>query len=118
MSFVQRGFNNSLSWIAMAFMLCSLVSCSSQLENAIVGRWKVINGAETMELFQDGTLTVSDKGMNMGGTYKFVDKDRIKVDLGGLAALAGPFVATVSISGEELTWTMPDGKISKYSRAK
>ena len=71
-----------------------------------------------MDLFKDGTITVAEKGMNLGGTYKFVDKDRIKVELGGLAALAGPFVATVSISGDESTWTMPDGKVSKYRRAK
>jgi hypothetical protein len=71
-----------------------------------------------MECFKDGTLAVSnsDKGMNLGGTYKFVDTDRIKVELGGLAALAGPFVATVSISGDELTWTMPNGQVSKYRR--
>jgi hypothetical protein len=107
-----------LSFFAIACMLSFLVSCSSKPENAIIGKWSVIDGTEKMEFFKDGTITVADKGMNMGGKYTFVEKDRIKVELGGLGALAGPFVATVSISGDELTWTMPDGKLSKYRREK
>jgi hypothetical protein len=115
----RRGCKKLLWWFYSALMLSYFVSCSSNTETAIVGKWRVIGGTETMECFKDGTLTVSnsDKGMNLGGTFKFVDKDRIKVELGGLAALAGPFVATVSISGDELTWTMPNGQVSKYRRA-
>lgn len=114
----QSDFTKLVRFLAFAFILSSLVSCSSKQEDAIVGKWSEISGTEKMELFKDGTITVADKGMNMGGKYTFVDKDRIRVELGGLGALAGPFVATVSISGDELTWTMPEGKVSKYRREK
>jgi hypothetical protein len=50
----------------------------------------------------------------VGGKYVFVEEDKIKVNLGAL----GLFVATFAISGDELTWTMPDGKVSKYKREK
>ena len=52
----QRGFKNPLSCLAMAFILSLLVLCSSNPENAIVGKWSVIDGTETMECFTDGTL--------------------------------------------------------------
>jgi hypothetical protein len=89
-------------------------SPSSKQEDAIVGKWSEIDGTEKMELLKDGTMTVSDKRISMGGKYAFVEENKIKVNLGAL----GLFVATFVISGDELTWTMPDGKVSKYKREK
>lgn len=114
----QRDFTKRVGYLAFAFILSSLVSCSSKPEDAIVGKWKEIGGTEKMELFKDGTITVSGESMSFGGEYTFVDKDRIKVEFGGLGALAGPMVATVSISGNEMTWTMTDGDKSKYRKVK
>jgi hypothetical protein len=58
-------------------------------------------------------------GLNVAGTYKSVAKDKIKIELGGLlGGLAGPMVVTASVAGDELTWTMSDGKTSKYRRVK
>lgn len=105
-----------LNWIVVVLTLSLLVSCSS--ESAIVGKWSEIGGTETIEFFKDGTVSVVDNGITMGGSYKFVEKDRIKLELSGLGALAGPIVAKVSIKGDELTFTMPDGEVSKYKRAK
>jgi len=95
-----------------------LSSCAAKPEDALVVKWKEVGGTETMEFFKDGTVSIVDEGMSMAGSYRFVDKDRVKVELGGLGALMGPVVARVSISGEDLSWTMPDGKVSKYKRAK
>ena len=94
-----------------------LVSCSSKPENAILGKWKEIDKTETIEFFKDGTVSVVDKGMSMGGNYKFIDDDHLRLELGGLGALAGPMVFTVSVSKNELTLTNPQGKVSKYRRA-
>ena len=118
MKTTQAHLTQLLRLLAIAVILSSLVSCSSKPEDAIVGKWSEIDGTEKMELFKDGTITMADKGRNMGGKYTFVDKDRIKLELGGLGALAGPFVATVAIAGDESTWTMPDGEVSKYRREK
>ncbi len=54
----------------------------------------------------------------MGGSYKFVDTDRMKWELGGMGALTGPIIVTVSISGNVLTLTMPNGNVGKYKRTK
>ena len=118
MKIEQRDFTKLIGLIAFTFILTLLASCSPKPEDAIVGKWSEIDGDRTMELFKDGTITVADTPMNMAGKYSFVDKDRIKVELGGLGALAGPNVVTVAIAGDELTWTMPDGDVSKYTRAK
>jgi len=114
----QNDFTKLVDFLAVAFILASLVSCSSKPEEAIIGKWSEIGATEKMEFFKDGTITINDKGINMVGKYTFVDKDRIRVEFGGLAAKIGPIVVTVSISGDELTWTMPDGKSSKHRREK
>lgn len=104
--------------VLAATLLFVVTSCSPKPETAIVGNWVGVRGTERMELFNDGTITVADPDIpNVGGKYTFVDKDRVKVELGGLGALLGPFVVTVAISGDELTWTMPNGEVSKYLRA-
>jgi hypothetical protein len=118
MNGIQRRFNGLTGWAGIAAVVALLSSCSSKPEDAIVGKWKELGGTETMEFFRDGTVSVVDEGMSMAGSYKFVDKDRVKVELGGLGALMGPVVARVSISGEDLSWTMPDGKVSRYKRSR
>jgi hypothetical protein len=95
-----------------------LSSCSSKPENKIVGKWKEIGGTETMEFFKDGTVSVVDNKISLKGSYQFIDEKRIKFKLGGLGPLAGPIVEKVSFSGGELVLTMPDGKVSKYSKFK
>ena len=99
-------------------ILHEIVLTSSKSENPIVGKWREIGGTETIEFFKDGTVIVFSKGMTMGGSYKFVAKDRIKLELGGLGILAGPIVAKVSINGDELTFITSDGDVSKYKRLK
>jgi len=99
-------------------ILHEIVLTSSKPENPIVGKWREIGGTETIEFFKDSTVIVFSKGMTMGGSYKFVAKDRIKLELGGLGILAGPIVAKVSINGDELTFITSDGDVSKYKRLK
>jgi hypothetical protein len=77
--------------------LALLVSCSGG--SSIVGKWQEIGGDETLEFFKDGTISASSKEMALGGKYSFVEVDRMKVELGGVGALAGPMIMTVAISG-------------------
>ena len=115
---VLRKVKNPTGWLALLSIAALLSSCAASPEDKILGRWKEVDGTETMEFLKDGTVIVVDEGMSMAGTYKWIDNDRVKIELGGLGALVGPVVATVSMSGGELTFTMPDGKVSKYNRPK
>jgi hypothetical protein len=93
--------------------LLSLISCSNT-EKAILGKWE--SGAESMEFFKDGTVSVVSGGMSLGGTYKFVDDERVKIDLSGFGALAGPLVLKVKVSRNNLTVTNSKGNVSTYQR--
>jgi hypothetical protein len=88
-----------------------LSSCSSKPEDAIVGRWKMIDGIEIMEFFRDGTVNVVSERGTLGGRYQFIEKARIKVEIVGSV---GSIVMKVSISGLKLTITMPDDSTIVY----
>lgn len=115
----QRNFTKLAGLLTVTLILPFLSSCFSSTESAVVGHWQEVGaGTDTMELFKDGTITVNSLGMNMAGQYSFVEKDRIKVELGGLGALAGPIVMTVSFSSDQMTWTTQDGSTTSYTRIK
>ncbi len=94
--------------------LALLVSCSDK--SSIVGKWQGTGGDETLEFFKDGTVSAVSKGMPLGGNYSFVESDRIKMEFGGIGALAGPMIMTISFSGGDLSLTDPTGKSSRYKR--
>jgi hypothetical protein len=96
--------------------LALLVSCSGG--SSIVGMWQEFGGDETLDFFKDGTISAASasKEMALGGKYSFVEVDRMKVELGGVGALAGPMIMTVAISGGELSLTNPTGKVSRYKK--
>lgn len=95
-----------------------LNGCIQKPEAVIIGKWDEIDGTETIEFFKDGTVTIVDKGISLSGNYKFIDDDHIRIDLGGIGALAGPMISKVSISKDELSLTTSDGDIYKYQRVK
>jgi hypothetical protein len=118
----QGVFMKLVGFMVIAFMLPLLVSCSPKPEGAIVGKWGIIDGSQKIEFFKDGTLMAAKKsgGMVIGGQYTFVEKNRIKLKLDGLDPRdeEALMVVTVSISGQEMMLTMPDGHVSKYKREK
>jgi hypothetical protein len=93
-----------------------LVSCQQDPKAAIAGKWKELNGDETIEFLRDGTVTIKGKDGNLSGSYSFPDKNHLKLELGGIGALAGPMVATYSIASNQLTLTAPDGDKSTYRK--
>jgi hypothetical protein len=109
----------SISRRLFPLLLASLIiaSCAKKLEDDILGKWRNVNDSDTVELLNDGTIMIVNRpGPMIGGRYTFVDKDRIKVELGGMASVVGPLLVTVSIQDDELSWTMPDGSSLKYRR--
>lgn len=106
-------------FVLLCAVLMAQVSCtSSRLEKEIIGKWTEISGNEKMEFFKDGTIMVTESSLNMSGKYSFPEKNRIKVELGGFGMIAGPLIATIEITNEQLTITEPNGKKSVYRREK
>jgi len=107
------------SLLVVLTAIALFVSCSAK--SSILGKWQEFGAKtgdnETLEFFKDGTVSLVSKRMTLAGKYSFVDDDRIKLELGGIGALAGPVIMRVSISGGELRLTDTKGEISTYRRA-
>jgi hypothetical protein len=114
----MKSAHSPASWFIVLFVLALLVSCTSKPENAIVGKWR--SGTETAEFLKDGRVVMANqsKGFNMAGKYQLVDNGRIKIDFGGMGGFVDPIMIGVTVSGDELTLAMPDGKVLAYTRAK
>ena len=115
----QRGFKKLVCCLVVIFILTLLgSSCVSKPENSIVGKWSL--GTETVEFSKDGTFTMTDeeKHTSNGGNYRFIDKDTISLEAGGAVASAFPTAIKVTISGNEMTFTLPGGKPLTYKRVK
>ena len=87
------------------------------MEDACLGKWSTDNGSAKIELFKDGTINIAEKGTNtgkyllVGGKYSFTDKDKIVIEL-----YESKTIVTFAISGDEMTWTYPNGEVLKYKR--
>jgi uncharacterized protein (DUF2147 family) len=96
----------------VAVLLAALASCSSKPADAIVGKWKQVDGDEVLEFLKDGTLTTTyDSSVE---TYRFVDENRMRVEGAGKPTM----VLTVSITRDELKITYPNGKTTTHRRIK
>ena len=98
----------NISIIAIA-LLATTMGCGGA-ESQIVGKWQMVDSPEMWEFYSDGTLTSSGGLIPMGGNYSFIDNDRIRIEFGGLGALAGPQVFQVEIAGDRLT-LVPDSDL-------
>ena len=96
----------------------SLASCVPGLQKSILGKWQEVDSNETIEFIKGGTVVLLKGDMSASGTYEFIDKNRIKVTIGGLFVLIGPQVCTVSVTGNHLLLVMPDGEKTTYRRVR
>jgi len=86
-------------------------------EKTIAGKWKEVGGIQTIEFFKEGTVVVVDKGdPPLAGDYRFIDDNRIRMDLKGLGELLGPVVAEISVPRNEITLVNPAGEIEVYKK--
>lgn len=114
---IDRSLKRLICWLAGLCLMAILSSCSSKLENEIAGKWQEINGTENMEFSKEGAMRSVDNGISLSGSFKYIGKDRIKIEMGGPGASAGTIEAKVVISDGVLTFTMKDGKVLKYKKA-
>ena len=94
----------------------ALPSEKTSQPNAIIGEWQEVGGTLSRMVFlKDGYLTVAAGKQQLAGRYKFLDKNRLLIDYGGNV---GSMIFEVSISGDELVLTEPNGNVSKFKRVK
>ena len=102
--------------VIIVVILIAIFSLSSISERAIVGRWRGTQGpdvAEIIEFFKDGTMSIVEREVPMGGEYKFINDNHLKTVVGPMT-----IVFKVSISKNELTMVDPSGMVYKYRRVK
>ena len=107
------------------FFAFVLLGCSKP-ENKILGKWEGTKSTDTLEFFKDGNLSLVMHGRSMGGSYKFVDEDHIKIDLGAqgdrIGNFNGPIINEISFSTRPqdpkplLILTEPNKMTSKWVR--
>ncbi|MDI6891238.1 MAG: hypothetical protein QMC83_09950 [Thermodesulfovibrionales bacterium] len=106
--------------LTLSFLVIPLSWGEIDTEKAIIGKWEQYDpkGNETLEFFKDGTVSTFHEsfGFSVAGDYRFIDNKHVRINLGGLWALVGPIVCKVSVSGNNLILTMPDGEVEKYWR--
>jgi hypothetical protein len=118
MRVARRASFSRLLLLLSRVSLALLVSCASTPEQAIIGKWKLTTGADTIELFPDGTLISVERGIPAQGTYSFLDATRVEIELDELWGITGPFVFQVWLPGDELILTLPKVGTKKYRRVK
>lgn len=76
---------------------------AESIKKAILGKWNIIGSRETIEFFEDGTIIIDSKKGSLVGDYRFLDENRIRIDLSGIGTMAGSQVARISKVNNRLT---------------
>lgn len=100
--------------ISVNFFLTLNESWASNLEKAILGKWRNMQSEETLEFFEDGTIIVTEKDDNedkqMVGNYRVLDETRVRIDLAGWYQLGGPQVWPISVANDILVLSIANEK--------
>lgn len=101
----MKGHFAFLTSVLLLFFLFVVVSCSeaANLKKGIIGKW--FKGHRQIEFLKDGTVIWGSNG----GDYKFIDNNRMRIDIKGRAAM----IFEVSIDKGQLILTA-DGDIERY----
>jgi len=97
-------------------VLCFFLSasCSNGPKVHLVGKWMNKEGKDTIEFFKEGTVCVRDKDIELCGSYRFVDDNRIRVKFGNVGEIE---IYNLFISENELTIFFSNGECSSFRRA-
>lgn len=93
------------------------LACARKPEKAIVGAWIQPDGDRVIEFFAEGTVSFSAEGTSFTGNYKFLDRERVRLDFAGLGAVAGPAIMSVQFAGQDLVLTDQKGEAIRYRHA-
>ncbi len=106
--------------------LISLASCSSgvksrvaNLENAILGKWREINGSATIQFFKEGTIILTEKGKTTTAYYKLFDEKHLKIEpkFSSKITKDPSRIVKFSINQDQLTLSDSEG-VTRFRRQK
>ncbi len=113
---IGSGFKNIAVALGLFFIIFLLLSCGPKA--TIVGKWKEVGKAATLEFFANQTFeAVDNQGMAVSGKYNLLGDGhlpcKIKRNEGGLEVVTH----MISAKGDELTLTSEgDDAIERYRR--
>ncbi len=85
-----------------------------QAREMLLGKWMRIQGADTIEFLEDGTVSLYSAVERVAypGTYRIIDKRRIEITM----KKGDPRTWEYAVTRGELTLTTPTGVNMKYKR--
>ena len=109
-----------IGWPGLLCIAVLLSPCSAKTgealrqQKAVLGKWQEIESTETIEFFNNGTVSYALAGGKLQGTYEIVGMNgdveqnadelvgfgEIRVDFHGIGPLALPAIGKVSSSGD------------------
>jgi len=101
--------------ILLAPNLITSPAGAASIETAILGKWQEVGGITQMEFLEGGYILAVAGRQQLSGKYEFLNKNRLRIDYGGNV---GAMIFEVSISGDEVVMTEPNGKVSKFKKIK
>lgn len=85
-----------------------------------MGRWKEVNGTETISFLQDNSVEVNSGttfGSTTQGTFEHPDKSHVRISMKGLLGVDTK-TFEYKIEGNQMTLTELNGNSVVYSRVK
>ena len=109
-------FNLYSVFAILAFFF--IIACANTPN--LVGKWKEIGKAATLELRKDGTFkAVDNQKMAVGGKYTLSEHKHVRFEIFRKGSPAEIVNGKYSVQGDILTFTSADGKeIERYKREK
>ena len=104
---------------AFAILAFSFIIACANTPN-LVGKWKEIGKAATLELWKDGTFkAVDNQKMAVSGKYTLSEHGNVRFEIFRQGSPSEIVNGKYSVQGDILTFTSADGKeIERYKREK
>jgi len=104
----------TLVFLIVSFFI--IVSCGSNIEDTIVGKWKEFEKDERIEFFADSTFKVTGGIIYFDGTYSFESNNKIKLKMSGFSSSVPSQVWKIKIFRDIMTVVDEDGESTKFQR--
>ena len=107
----------------LTLVLATLISssCSKKPSKAIIGKWYVEGQSALVEFRKDGTLTSTENGHAVPGTYKFTDNTHMQLEIDVNGSNKVNVACEIAVHGDKADFTLtipaPDGSHSNKQTA-